>query len=231
MSEQTGAFDSALEALGATSAGIIQRRVMAILRLSEHGAAVDIARALVTGGVHAVEITVQTESAFSALRRVREALPAEVLVGAGTVLDVDQGRRAVDLGASFLVSPHLDVQLHTRLRNEHILHIPGVATPSEVQSAARIGCDLVKLFPAGPLGKGYLRALRGPFPAMRFMVTGGVDVADARQWLDDGACAIGIGGRFVPSGRPSAEELEDLTQRARSLMSGLADDALSRDVR
>lgn len=225
------AFVSASEAVDATREAIIRRRVMAIMRSREHDAAVDIARALVAGGVRAVEITVQTESAFTALRRVREALPAEVLVGAGTVLDVAQGRRAVDLGASFLVSPHLDLHLHTTLRNDGVLHIPGAATPSEVQSAARIGCDLVKLFPAGSLGIDYLKALRGPFPAMQFIATGGVDIPDAQRWLAAGAGAVGIGGHLAPSGKPSADELEDLTRRARSLTSGLADDdGLARDV-
>lgn len=231
MTEQNGTFVSASAALDATRDAITQRRVMAIMRLREHDAAVDIARALVAGGVRAVEITVQSESAFTALRRVREALPAEVLVGAGTVLNAAQGKRAVDLGASFLVSPHLDLRLHTRLANDGILHVPGVATPSEVQSAARIGCGLVKLFPAGSLGIDYLKALRGPFPAMQFMATGGVDITDARRWLDSGACAVGIGGHLAPSGTPSAQELEEVTRRAWSLTSGLADDdLLSRDV-
>lgn len=228
MTERSTKF-VASEAVNAMKSAITQRRVMAIMRSREHEATVDIARALVAGGIRTVEITVQNESAFVALRRVRTALPPDVLVGAGTVLDVAQGRRAVDLGASFLVSPHLDPHLHRTLTNDGFLHIPGVATPSEVHGAARIGCDLVKLFPAAYLGMGFLKALQGPFPAMQFMATGGVALPDVRGWLDAGASAVGIGGHLAPTEKPSPKQLHELTRLAQSLASTLSDvDVLAR---
>lgn len=210
------------EAIDAARDAIVGRRLMAILRSQDHGATVDIAVALAAGGIGALEITVQTDAAFAALERVRDALPSQVVLGAGTVLEARQGQRALDSGASFLVSPHLDLPLHDRLRRAGALHVPGVATPSDIQSAARIGCDFVKLFPAGPFGTDYLRAIRGPFPEMRFMATGGIDVPDARRWLEAGAAAVGIGGALMPAGIPSDRDLADLTLRARSLATGLA---------
>lgn len=200
---------------------VLNSRVMAILRTLDHTSTPAIAKALSAGGITAIEVTVQSETAFDAIRTIRDAEPASVQVGAGTILTEEQGRRAIAAGASFLVSPHLDLNLWAQFDNDEILYVPGVSTPTEIHAAARSGCDLVKLFPAGAFGIEYLKALRGPFPAMRFLATGGISVDNADQWLSEGASAVGIGGNLAPKGNPSDEELRVLTNRASRLMNQL----------
>ncbi|MGE3842603.1 MAG: bifunctional 4-hydroxy-2-oxoglutarate aldolase/2-dehydro-3-deoxy-phosphogluconate aldolase [Vicinamibacterales bacterium] len=204
---------------------VLAQRIVAILRSSDHVASPAVAEALIAGGLTAIEVTVQSDSAYRAIERIRATSAAEVHIGAGTVLTEAQGLRAIEAGASFLVSPHLDAELCRGFVDAGIAYIPGVATPTEVRIAASAGCTTVKLFPAGPLGGGYLRALRGPFPDTRFMVTGGVDVEEAHRWFNWGAAAVGLGGTLAPREIVSADQLRALTDRARTLIEGLPRDA------
>lgn len=200
---------------------VVAQRIVAILRSPDHATSLDLAAALTAGGITAVEVTLQSDSAYGAIERIRAMTDSQVLIGAGTVFTEAQGCRAIDAGASFLVSPHLDVDLCHRFTKAGVAYIPGVATPTEVHAAARAGCPAVKLFPAGPLGSDYLRALRGPFPGMRFVVTGGIEVDDAHRWFDWGAAAVGLGGKLAPRGTPNAAGLRTLTERARTLIKQL----------
>ncbi len=173
---------------------LLRARVVAILRRVDIAERVDeLADRLFAAGVKAVEITLDQPSALVALRRLSRRAPDDALIGAGTVLTSEHVDDAVDAGARFLVSPHLDVPLIARAHHQDVSILPGVLTPTEIHQALSCGCQAVKLFPAGPLGTPYLKALLGPFPEVAFVPTGGITAATAASWFESGATAIGIG--------------------------------------
>jgi 2-dehydro-3-deoxyphosphogluconate aldolase/(4S)-4-hydroxy-2-oxoglutarate aldolase len=147
-------------------------------------------------------------------------LGAEVLVGAGTVRTLGEviGPRRWGLRSS--CPPTLALEVAGWARENDVLHIPGVLTPNEVEEALRAGAGIVKIFPAGPLGPGYLRALRGPFPDLRVVATGGIDATSVGAYLEAGAVAVALGSWLVNEdavGRPEA-----LTRRAAEAVDAIA---------
>lgn len=177
-------------------------RILAILRRPDiHEVVAELTEQLVTGGVKAIEVTLDQPTSLDALVTLVDRAPDDVLVGAGTVMTVEQVDAAVDAGAAFLVCPHLDVELVERARARGVELIPGVTSGTEVARALAAGVSTLKLFPAGPLGTGYLRALRGPFRQAAFVPTGGIAAEQAGDWLEAGAVAVGLGSDlFGPEG-------------------------------
>jgi 2-dehydro-3-deoxyphosphogluconate aldolase/(4S)-4-hydroxy-2-oxoglutarate aldolase len=196
-------------------------RVLAILRYREPcdlEAVVDVLRA---GGIEAIEITADTPGALEAVARAREA---GAPVGAGTIRTVDEARTFAGAGASFLVSPVLDPQIVRAGRELGVPAIPGVLSPTEVLGAVAAGSSTVKLFPARLGGIGYLAALRGPFPDVRFIPTGGIALGDVARWLEAGAACVGLGsalaGDAAPRTRSDLERISDDARRAVDLAGG-----------
>ena len=173
--------------------------VIAVLRAPTAGAAVTAADALVAGGVTGIEITYSTPDAAEAIRTVRERHGEAVYLGAGTVLTEDHASEAVAAGAQFLVSPGTDPAVTRAMIGTGVTVLSGAFTPSEVMSAARLGAQVVKLFPASLGGVALLKALRGPFPDLAFCPTGGVNPANLADWLAAGAVAVGAGGELCPA--------------------------------
>jgi 2-dehydro-3-deoxyphosphogluconate aldolase/(4S)-4-hydroxy-2-oxoglutarate aldolase len=188
--------------------------VVAVVRAPDADAAVGAAAALAAAGVRAIELTFTTPGAGEALRRVRRELPADVLVGAGTIRERDQLETAVDAGAEFLVTPHLDPGLLAAMVSRGRLALPGVMTPSEVAAALAVGAEVVKLFPASTVGIAHMRALRAPFPGLLVVPTGGIGPAAVRPWLDAGALAVGAGSELCPAPLVAARRWDDLTAAA-----------------
>ena len=186
-------------------------RIVAILRRPDIDEVVDaLADQLFAAGVRAAEITLDQPGALHGLERLVARAPADALVGAGTVLSGEQLDRAVDLGARFVVCPHLDVELIARAHDQGIDILPGVTTPTELVTARRAGAAAVKLFPAGALTPASLAALRGPFPDAAVVPTGGIKVHEVGDWLDAGAVAVGLGSAIGGVGGVAPEVAEVL---------------------
>ncbi len=157
--------------------------VLPVVVLEDAEAAVPLARALVAGGVHAIEVTLRTEAAFEAVRRIAEEVE-EIAVGVGTVLAPDQLRRAERAGARFWVSPGMSPQLLEAARYCVLPGLPGAATASEAMALVEAGYHLQKFFPAEMAGGAtYLKALAGPLPEIRFCPTGGISAQSASAYL------------------------------------------------
>jgi 2-dehydro-3-deoxyphosphogluconate aldolase/(4S)-4-hydroxy-2-oxoglutarate aldolase len=191
-----------------------EARIIAVLRTPDGDSAVRAAEALSAGGVRAIELTFTTPGAADALRRARERLPDDVVVGAGTIRDRAQLEAALDAGAEFLVTPHLDRELLAAMLDSGRLALPGTFTATEVASALAAGAEAVKLFPASAVGPSYLKALRGPFPDVQVVPTGGIGPGDVRPWLDAGAIAVGAGGELCPSALVAAGRWDELSATA-----------------
>lgn len=168
--------------------------LMAILR----GMGVERSLAVVTTawdlGITAVEVPVQTPTDIEALSALAEAAkPRGLQVGAGTVVSLEHVRQAKDAGAAFTVSPGFDAEIVRASHEAGMPSLPGVSTASEVQAAAKEGLTWLKAFPASVLGTGWFGAMRGPFPGVTFVATGGMDAENASAYLDAGVRVVAVG--------------------------------------
>lgn len=176
-------------------AEVFQRqRLMVILRGFAPDRTVELAERAWSLGIDAVEVPVQSEEGFAALSAaVQAGRRLGKPVGAGTVITPAQMERVVDIGAAFAVSPGLDLALVAKARGYGLAYLPGVMSPTDVQAAAVAGLTYLKGFPASVLGPGWFRAMKGPFPDIHFVATGGIDANNAAAFLDAGATAVAIG--------------------------------------
>ena len=198
---------------------LTDRGILAVLRARSAGRAVVAGQALAKGSVTAIEVTCTVPNAPLAIARL--AADDSLLVGAGTVLTPDQAAAAVHAGARFLVSPHLDDRVLDAADELGVPALPGVLTPTEV-ARATLRCSLVKLFPASMGGPRLLAALRGPFPDLAVVPTGGVDSGNLGDWLAAGAIAVGAGTDLCPPAAVEAGDAEALRGHAKRYVAALA---------
>lgn len=176
-----------------------------------------IGEALMAGTITVMEVTLNSPSSLTALPQMRHHFGDEMLIGAGTVRDVKQARQAIEAGAQFLVSPNLDLETVSFTRTEGLLHLPGVFTATEAQTAFAAGCRMLKLFPMDAFAAGgpaYLKALRAPLNDIDFVPTGGVSLENIASYARAGAVAVGMGSKLVPDRNLPSQEL---TARAAAL--------------
>ena len=193
-------------------AGIVEGGVVAIARKLTAATVRDVADGLLHGGVRALEITLNDpeDRALDALHAIAGHTEGATLdVGAGTVLTIDAAARAIDAGATFVVSPHTDPALVEWAASRGIPCFPGAFTPTEVLAAWRAGAAAVKLFPASVAGPAFVREFRGPFPHIPLLPTGGVTAETAANFIRAGAVAVGLGSWLIGDGDPSG-----ITERA-----------------
>jgi 2-dehydro-3-deoxyphosphogluconate aldolase/(4S)-4-hydroxy-2-oxoglutarate aldolase len=198
--------------LGPVAAAIRRHRLIVVLRRVEpQSALLDLVGELADAGARAFEITFDAPSAEADLAAVREYLAGRFdgpcLVGAGTILRRGQLEAARRAGADFAVAPSLDVSLIDTAVSEGLPFIPGAFTPTEIGIAWAAGATFVKLFPASAVGPSFARELRGPMPEVELIATGGIDATNARQYLDLGAVAVGIGSAITKADAASRRAL------------------------
>lgn len=189
--------------------------IVAVLRGREPRTTVALAHAAFDGGLTAVEITMDSPGAADAIAQVAAEGPTGSAVGAGTIRSVADLDAAVDAGATFVVAPHLDVAVVEHALGRAVPIVPGVVTPTELITAFAAGAAMVKLFPAGPLGTSYLQALRGPFPDVPIMVTGGIELPEAGAWISAGATCVGVGSSLGSTAAEVSARLAGAMPRVR----------------
>jgi 2-dehydro-3-deoxyphosphogluconate aldolase/(4S)-4-hydroxy-2-oxoglutarate aldolase len=172
--------------------------IIPVIRASSADAAVAVVEALVEAGLAVAEITMTVPNAIDAIASVATRFADQILVGAGTVTDAETTRRAIDAGAEFIVTPCLIPEVIDAARRADVAVLPGALTPTEVFEAFRMGGDMVKVFPVHNVGgASYLRALRGPFPDIPLVPTGGVALENVSEMFDAGAAAVGVGSEMI----------------------------------
>lgn len=202
-------------------AAILASKIIAVIRMSDAGRIIEVTEALRKGGVNVLEITLTVPGALDIIRALADKRPEGVLVGAGTVLDADTAAAAIWSGADFVVSPITDPGMIAACRAHDTFVAPGAFTPTEIVSAWDKGADVVKVFPATSMGPQYFRDLKGPFPQIRLMPTGGVTIENAKDFIKAGAVAVGIGTALVDKKAVEAGDWNALTERARQLVDSL----------
>jgi len=164
--------------------------IIPVVRASSSEHALAAVEAVEAGGIPIVEITMTVPNAIATIRQVAASCGDRVLVGAGTISNATQARESIDAGARFLVSPGLSVAVLEVARTLGVPAIPGALTPTEIMAAAEAGAKAIKIFPCGSVGGAkYLKALRGPFPDLNFIPTGGVNPANIGEFFAAGAFA------------------------------------------
>jgi 2-dehydro-3-deoxyphosphogluconate aldolase / (4S)-4-hydroxy-2-oxoglutarate aldolase len=199
------------------------RRVVAVVRAPSPKLALEAASVLIDNGITGIEITFTTPDAAGAIEKCVARHGEEALIGAGTILTTDQVASASQAGADFLVSPGTDGDLADAMVNTGLAVMTGVLSPTEIMKAISHGVHVMKVFPGSLGGPGYLGALKGPFPDLRFMPTGGVSAKNLGDWLSQGAFAVGAGGDLVPSRALAVGDFNDIQERARAYVAALAE--------
>jgi 2-dehydro-3-deoxyphosphogluconate aldolase/(4S)-4-hydroxy-2-oxoglutarate aldolase len=198
---------------------IIEIGIVPVVRASSAGEACIAAEAVCRGGIPIVEITMTVPGAVELIRELVKNCGSDVLIGAGTVLNADAAHRCIGAGAEFLVSPGLNLQTVAIVAREGKLIMAGALTPTEVMAAWDAGADFIKIFPCGQVGGAkYIRALKGPFPQMPFIPTGGVNLNTAAEFLEAGSVALGIGGELVQADALKANQPEIIVENARKFL-------------
>lgn len=168
-----------------------------VLRHEDEETLYQICLALRAGGMKVLEVTVMSDAAYKVIEKLSKF--DDLLIGAGTILTMEQAKKASDAGAKFFVSPGLNTSAVKFAQSQNIPFIPGVLTPTEVMAAHALGCEVVKIFPVTSMGGvNYLSALKGPFPKMRYMATGGITKNDLASYKKAGALCVGLGGNLTP---------------------------------
>lgn len=200
---------------------VCEHKIVAIARRVPVDRILPTAEALHEGGIRLMEITFDQADpeCLRVTPRMIEALAArfpDMLIGAGTVMTKEQARAAADAGARFALAPNIDPDVIDEALKQAMVAIPGALTPTEVAYAHKLGAGMVKLFPAGDLGTGYLKSLRGPLPHIPLMAVGGVDLTNLSDFFKAGAKAAGIGSNIVNNKLIADGRYSELTKLAQA---------------
>ena len=199
------------------SAGIV-----GIIRMSDASQLRDVSAALVQGGLRALEVTMTTPGAVDLIRALAPGLPADFILGAGTVTDAETVSRVVDAGARFVVSPVFRRAVVEACHRHDVPALPGCFTPTEILDAWEAGADIVKVFPATALGPPYIRDVLAPLPHVKLMPTGGVTVDNAGDWIRAGAVAVGLGSALLDRTAIAARDFGTIADLARRAVASVA---------
>jgi len=188
--------------------------IIPVVRAASAQDALRAARALRDGGIPIVEITMTVPGAIDAIAELAQS-ESTMLIGAGTVLDETSAARCVDSGAQFIVSPGLNLEVVGAARALGILMMAGALTPSEIMAAWEAGSDAIKIFPCDAVGGArYIKSLKGPFPEIPFVPTGGVNLANIGELICAGAEAVGVGGELVSKSALASGDLGQISAAA-----------------
>lgn len=200
---------------------IFTHKIVAILRGVLQKDVLNIAKALHTGGIKILEVTLNSPSALTVIKELAAEMNGKMLIGAGTVLNAEEAKAAIAAGARFIISPVFDIDIITTAKQAGVVSIPAAFTPTEIFNAYKNGGDIIKLFPA--LNIDYMKSVRAPLDNIPLMPTGGIDAENILEFHKAGAVAFGLGSYLVNSKQPVSDAyLENITHKARKLSEALS---------
>lgn len=198
--------------------------IFAVIRGKDQDDGYQIAKSAVAGGIKNLELTYSTPNATQAIKDLVEEYKNDdsVVVGAGTVMTLDLAKEAHEAGAEFLVSPHFSPEIAEYAREVDTYYMPGCGTVTEVVNAMNAGCEIVKVFPGGILGSGFIKDVHGPIPEANLMPSGGVSLDNITEWRDNGAVAVGVGSAL--SAKVEDKGYESVSEIAKEFVSKLEEE-------
>ena len=201
---------------------IVELGAVAVIRADAPSTLQHIIEAIHKGGVSAIEITMTVPRALDMIEQTAQTMGDEVVLGVGSVLDAETTRLAINAGAKYVVSPIYKPEIIEMAHRYNVPAMPGCFTPTEILEAHEKGADVVKVFPANILGMKYFKAIKAPMPHLQLMPTGGVSLTNAGEWMDAGACAVGIGSALLDKQAIAEKRYDQLTANARVLVETIA---------
>jgi len=201
---------------------LLSTGIVAVIRAQSAEQLPGIARALLEGGVCAIEVTMSTPKAIAGIESLADTLGDKAVIGVGTVLDPSTARDAIAAGAQFVVSPVLDEDIIATTKRYGKISIPGAFTPTEILRAWTLGADVVKVFPSTSLGPQYIKDLLAPMPQLRLTPTGGVDLKNAAEWIKAGAVCLGVGSSMVTKEAMSKSDWPTISANAKAFTQAVA---------
>ncbi|MFN2202387.1 MAG: bifunctional 4-hydroxy-2-oxoglutarate aldolase/2-dehydro-3-deoxy-phosphogluconate aldolase [Caldilineaceae bacterium] len=192
--------------------------VIAIMRAQSSEQLIAAADAIKAGGVKVIEVTMTTPGALGVIEQAKQRYGADVLFGAGSVLDPETARAAILSGADFIVAPTLSLPMVALCNRYAVPVVPGIYTPTEALTAIEAGADMVKLFPASFGGPELVKAIRAPLPQLEIVPVGGVDLNTAADFIRAGSVALGVGSSLVNNKLLAEGNLDELTRRAEAFI-------------
>jgi 2-dehydro-3-deoxyphosphogluconate aldolase / (4S)-4-hydroxy-2-oxoglutarate aldolase len=200
-----------------TIQNIINEKIIAVIRTNTSEEAEKAAIAAYEGGIKVIELTMTTPNALSVIQKLKKYFNDEMVIGAGTVIDAVTARLAIECGANFIVSPHLDAEIIKMCNLYQVPVVPGTTNTKDIVEALKLGCGIIKLFPANLLGPKAIGSFKGPFPQANFIPTGGVNVESITDWLKGGALAVGTGSELIKEGLYTGD-FSQITNYAKQLV-------------
>ncbi|MCF1684745.1 bifunctional 4-hydroxy-2-oxoglutarate aldolase/2-dehydro-3-deoxy-phosphogluconate aldolase [Tetragenococcus halophilus] len=196
---------------------IKKEKVCSIIRGVEEEKIDKVAQALIKGGIKVVEVTYNTNGASNMITYLSENYSKNFLIGAGTVLDTETAKMAIDAGAKFVLAPTLNVEVVKLCLRYNVLPVPGVATATEALTAWGNGARMIKVFPAGVLGANYIKQLKGPLSQLSIMAVGAINKDNIREMFDAGAISVGVGSEIVDKNSIMNDDFENIIEKAKSI--------------
>ena len=172
---------------------LIETGVIAVVRAENAEQAIEISKACLAGGIHAIELTFTVPNADEVIKTLVKEFKDEMLIGAGTVLDSETARIAILAGAKYIVSPGFDLQTAKLCNRYQVPYLAGCMTITEIITAMEAGVDIVKVFPGSVYGPDFIKAIKGPLPQANIMTTGGVSLDNVDCWIKNGCVGVGVG--------------------------------------
>jgi 2-dehydro-3-deoxyphosphogluconate aldolase/(4S)-4-hydroxy-2-oxoglutarate aldolase len=202
---------------------ILEIGLVPIVRVSSAESAFEAIEAIHRAGVRVAEITMTVPRAVRVLEKLADRFGDQMILGAGTVLDPETARICMLAGAQFFVTPALKLTTIEMVKRYSKVIFPGALTPTEVLTAWEAGADAIKIFPCSAVGGAkYIKALKAPFPEIRMVPTGGVNLDTAGDFLRAGACAVAVGSELVDSATVEQGRFDIIEERARQFLAAVA---------
>ena len=200
---------------------IIEGGVVAALRAPSSEKLIRVCDALMEGGLKSIEVTMTTPDALKIIEEAVDKIGDKVLIGVGTVLDPETARAAILAGAEYIVAPTVNLKVIEMAKRYSKLVFPGALTPTEILTAWEAGADIIKVFPAAPMGPRYVKDIHGPLPHILLMPTGGITVENCGEYIEKGACCVTAGSDLVPQKALAENRYDLITERARNMRANI----------
>ncbi len=200
---------------------IIENKITAVIRSTVSEDLISFIDIVIESGINSIEVTLTTPNALSIIKQLRNNYENSILLGAGTVIDLDGAKRAIDAGAEFIVMPIYNIEVINYLKNNRFPIISGAFSPTEIYNSYNAGADMIKIFPANLLGIKNFKSLQIIAPKIPLMVTGGITTDNSREWLDSGADVLGIGSSLINDQIISSKDYDKLKLNSKKILESI----------
>ena len=202
---------------------IVDQGAVAVIRADNPSTLKYIVEALLKAGMSTIEVTMTVPRALDIIEETARTMGDQITLGVGSVLDPETARMAINAGAQYVVCPTFKPSIIQMAHRYDLPAMPGCFTPTEILEAHEAGADVVKVFPADVVGMKFFKAIKAPMPHLQLMPTGGVSLTNAGEWLNAGACAVGVGSALLDKKAIAEGRYEQLTENARVLLNTIAE--------